>query len=268
MLSTIAQLVNLLVKSNVLCYNVPLLINKAGRPPFTAVLSNSDSEAAFFELHDRIRALRDDIAATAAAAGRSADEVTIVAVTKGQPVETVSAAISAGLTIVGENYVREAVDKKAATPAGSAEWHLIGHLQTNKASLAIQHFYLIQSVDSQKLASALSKIATQTATRQRVLIQVHLGDESTKSGASPDEALDLVALAASEPGLTVEGLMGIAPQGVDPRPYFRELRRLFDRLPADQRKVLSMGMSADYKTAIEEGSTMVRIGTGLFGQRQ
>jgi len=144
-------------------------------------------------------------------------------------------------------------------------WHLLGHLQSNKAKLAVSLFDLIESVDSVKLALALGKQGGET--RQEILLQVHLGDEETKTGFAPELVLDAAAEIASVSGVSIQGLMGIAPNGTDPRPYFRQLKRLFDRLPPESRQRLSMGMSGDYEAAIEEGATLVRVGTAIFGAR-
>jgi len=128
-------------------------------------------------------------------------------------------------------------------------------------------FDVVQSVDSLRVAEALAAAAFDAQTTIQILIQVRLGDESTKHGVDPQLALDLVEQSAALPGLEVAGLMGIAPRAGDPRPHYRRLRELFDRLPAAGRRVLSMGMSSDYRVAIEEGSTLIRIGTALFGPR-
>jgi len=218
------------------------------------------------DLQRIVQRVQADIEDAEKRAGRRPGEVSLLAVTKRKTAETVRAAIDAGLRMFGENYVQEAVLKKADVE--DAEWHLIGHLQTNKARIAVQTFSLIQTLDSEKLAQSLSRVASEAGVRQRVLVQVHLGDETTKTGTSPGSALALAELAASLPGLELEGFMGVAPLGVDPRPHFRSLRLLFEDLPAANRKTLSMGMSSDYQIAIEEGSAMVRIGSSLFGERQ
>ena len=199
-------------------------------------------------------------------AGRT-DSVTLVAVTKRQPPEVVAAARAAGLTDVGENYVQEAQDKRAALDQWDVRWHLLGHLQSNKAKAAVQTFDLVQSVDSVSLARTLGRHAGEAGTVQPVLLQVHLGTEESKFGLPPEEALDGAAQVKEMPGVEIRGLMGIAPQGEDPRPHFRLLRGLFDRLPAPARQILSMGMTTDFETAIEEGATLIRIGTALFGPR-
>ena len=215
------------------------------------------------EISDNIQRVREKIAEAAVRAGRRPEEILLVAVTKKKPASAVLEALAAGVTDVGENYVQETAEKREQAAGG--RWHLLGHLQSNKARLAVSLFDLIESVDSVKLASALGKHATDE--RQAILLQVHLGDEETKTGFAPELALDAAAEIAAIPGVAVQGLMGIAPNGTDPRPYFQELKRLFDRLPPENRQILSMGMSGDYEAAIEEGATSVRVGTAIFGAR-
>ena len=171
--------------------------------------------------------------------------------------------MAAGVLDVGENYVQEAAEKRELISEG--RWHLLGHLQSNKAKTAVSLFDLIESVDSVKLAGALSRQGAEKPAQ--ILVQVHLGNEETKSGFAPELVLDAAAEIAALPSLSVQGLMGIAPGGADPRPYFQELKRLFDRLPPANRQILSMGMSGDFEAAIEEGATSVRVGTAIFGTR-
>ena len=213
---------------------------------------------------ENIVRLRQRMADAAIRAGRLPEEVTLVAVTKKKPAEAVLEALAAGVTDVGENYVQEAAEKREQIAGG--RWHLMGHLQSNKSKQAASLFDLIQSVDSVKLASALA--AQSLGKRQEILIQVHLGDEETKTGLPPEMALNAAAEIAAMPNLALRGLMGIAPNGPDPRPYFQELKRLFDRLPGENRQILSMGMSGDFETAIEEGATLIRVGTAIFGARE
>lgn len=212
---------------------------------------------------ENISRVQQQIAEAASLAGRSPEEITLVAVTKKKPATAVAEALAAGITDVGENYVQEASEKRNLVAGG--RWHLMGHLQSNKAKLAVSLFDLIQSVDSVKLAAEIGKQASQMP--QAILLQVHLGDEETKTGFAPSMALDAAAEIAALPNVSLQGLMGIAPNGVDPRPYFQELKQLFDKLPAANRQVLSMGMSGDFETAIHEGATMVRVGTAIFGAR-
>ncbi len=209
--------------------------------------------------------VREKIAAAAKQAGRSPNDITLVAVSKRQPAAAVTEALAAELTQFGENYVQEAADKRALVTGG--HWHLIGHLQSNKARLAVTQFDLIQSVDSLKLAREIGRQAQAIGKIQPVLLQVHLGDEDTKTGVPPELALETAAALADIEGLALHGLMGVPPLGVDPRPYFVQARMLFEQMPPATRQTLSLGMSGDYEAAIEEGATLVRIGTALFGAR-
>jgi pyridoxal phosphate enzyme (YggS family) len=195
-------------------------------------------------------------------AGRDPDEVTIVAVTKGFDVSVCREAISAGVHVLGENRVHEALAKMEEVP--DAEWHLIGHLQTNKARVAAGRFALIQSVDSIRLAEALAKIAP----AQEVLVEVNVAREPQKSGTDPDHALEGIKAVAGT--LDLRGLMAMGPSHGDPTPAFVELRKLRD--DAEQRlgkslPILSMGMSGDFEAALAAGSTMLRLGQVLFGPR-
>ncbi|BDI31899.1 YggS family pyridoxal phosphate enzyme [Capsulimonas corticalis] len=219
---------------------------------------------------ENVAALREKIDAAARRAGRSPEEITLVGVSKRQDIAAVQEAIAAGIAHIGENYVQEAAGKRlAARERGlhEARWHLIGHLQRNKAREAVEIFDSVQTVDSVKLAQALARQAALQNRTLDVLVEVHLGEEETKSGVAPEQAVDFAAEVGAIDGLALQGLMAIAPFGIDPRPYFRQLRGLFDTLPEQHRQVLSMGMSSDYETAIEEGTTMVRIGTAIFGAR-
>jgi pyridoxal phosphate enzyme (YggS family) len=206
----------------------------------------------------RLTSIRERIART----GRDPNEVTIVAVTKGFDASVCRLAIQAGLRILGENRVQEALKKMDEVEG--ADWHLIGHLQTNKVRLAAGKFTLIQSVDSLHLAEALARIEP----RQQVLIEVNVAREAQKSGVQPEHALDLINDAAKI--LDLRGLMAMGPTEGDPRPAFTELRQL--REAAEQRvgrpfPVLSMGMSGDFEAALGAGSTMLRLGQALFGPR-
>jgi len=195
-------------------------------------------------------------------AGRDPDEVTIVAVTKGFDISVCREAVSAGLNILGENRVHEALAKMDELP--DAEWHLIGHLQTNKARVAAGRFALIQSVDSIRLAEAIAKLAP----AQPVLVEANVAREAQKSGADPAGALDVIRAVSGI--LDLRGLMAMGPSQGDPTPAFIELRTLRDQ--AEQRMgralpVLSMGMSGDFEAALAAGSTMLRLGRVLFGPR-
>ena len=195
-------------------------------------------------------------------AGRDPGDVAIVAVTKGFDVSACRGALDAGLHMLGENRVHEALDKMELLPG--AEWHLIGHLQTNKVRQAGGRFALIQSVDSVRLAEALARIAP----AQRVLVEVNVAREPQKSGADPDHALDVITAASGL--LDLQGLMAMGPAQGDPTPAFIRLRELRDEAEQHLGKalpILSMGMSADFEAALSAGSTMLRLGQVLFGQR-
>jgi len=217
--------------------------------------------------------VRRRIAAAARKAGRDPLAVKLVAVSKTVDLERIKEARDAGQKIFGENYLQEARGKIEAL-GEAASWHFIGHLQSNKAKAAVALFDLIHGVDSLKLARALDAAAARTDKVQDILIQINLGGEETKSGASPDAAPALLREIARLPHLRVAGLMTMPPWFTDPevvRPYFRGLRELRERLlpleicPLPE---LSMGMSGDFEAAIEEGATLVRIGTAIFGRRE
>ncbi|HEX9163458.1 MAG TPA: YggS family pyridoxal phosphate-dependent enzyme [Thermoanaerobaculia bacterium] len=198
-------------------------------------------------------------------AGRKRDEVTLVAVTKTFPAEAVSAAIAAGATDIGENRVQEARDKRPVA-TGSARWHLIGHLQSNKAKDAARLFEVIQTIDSVSLAEKVARAAEAAGKRLEVLLEVNIGREPQKSGADPGE-LETIARDVRKIGaLSLTGLMTIPPVGDETaaRAYFREMRDLRDSLGL---KHLSMGMTDDFEIAIEEGATIVRVGRAIFGSR-
>jgi PLP dependent protein len=202
------------------------------------------------------------VSARIAAAGRNPDEVAIVAVTKGFGVDACREALAAGLKMLGENRVQEALPKMEVVT--DAHWHLIGHLQTNKVKQAAGRFTLIQSVDSARLAEAIARHTP----GQAVLVEVNIAREAQKSGVSPDDALELIATVSTL--LDLQGLMGMGPSNGDPTPAFNELRRLHTL--AEQRvgkglPILSMGMSGDFEAALAAGSTMLRLGQALFGPR-
>lgn len=225
---------------------------------------------------DRISTIMQEIHATAVNCGRDPQAIRLVAVAKTQPVEIVKKAIENGVTIIGENYIQEARAKYNALSGEPASWHFIGHLQTNKAKYAVRMFDLIHTVDSLKLAAELDKQAAKLGKRQPVLIQVNISQEASKSGASVENTLTLIRRIAAYEHVMVRGLMTMPPYYDEPekaRPYFsalNKLRETIDResIPGVSMQTLSMGMSGDFKTAIEEGATLVRIGTAIFGARQ
>jgi pyridoxal phosphate enzyme (YggS family) len=227
---------------------------------------------------ENIVVIRERIAAAANRAGRSAEGVVLVAVSKTHPPERIREAYHAGLRLFGENRVQEFAGKAAAlVDLRHAEWHMIGHLQTNKSGKAVELFSAVDSVDSVKLAEKLDAAARAVNKKLGVLIEINVGGEAAKSGVAPDsqELEELLMAAPRLEALEFRGLMAVPPFTDDPeaaRPYFRRLRELRDaiaarRLPAVGTDVLSMGMSHDFEIAIEEGSTCVRVGTAIFGER-
>jgi pyridoxal phosphate enzyme (YggS family) len=215
------------------------------------------------------------IADAARKAGRQEADVTLVAVSKGQHAEAVKEAAAANVRSFGENYVAELVDKQLATESlvEPIKWHFIGHLQSNKIRHVVGRVALIQSVDRLELMSKLDLAASRLGICQQVLIQVKLGDEPTKAGCPIEQVGTIVDACEKMEGVAVQGLMGIAPMtNADGTPaeakrYFEQLHDVFCKLPVRSQKTLSMGMSHDFETAIMAGSTMVRIGTLLFGPR-
>ncbi len=225
-----------------------------------------------------LSAIQERILSAATRASRNASDVALMAVTKTLPVERVVEAYQAGQRLFGENRVQEFAEKFGAlTALHDATFHLIGHLQSNKASKAAELFYAIDSLDSAKLAERLNTAAGKVGKTLNVLMEINVGGEAAKSGLAPD-SLELERILAGAPTwkhLRIRGLMTVPPFTEDPegaRPYFRQLRELRDRLaarhlPAIEFGALSMGMSHDFEVAIEEGSTCVRIGTAIFGDR-
>ncbi len=199
-------------------------------------------------------------------AGRDTGSVTLVAVSKTQPPAAIAAALAAGQTVFGENRVQEAQERwlRQGFDRSSVELRLIGPLQTNKAKDALELFDVIESLDRQKLAVALSEAGLALGRTPRVLIQVNTGDEPQKAGTSPREADALIAFCRAL-GLNVEGLMCIPPADEEPSPHFALLKKIGDR---NGLKVLSMGMSGDYEAAVRHGATHVRVGSALFGERK
>jgi PLP dependent protein len=225
-----------------------------------------------------LKQVRARIEAAASRAGRNANEITCMAVTKTFPAERIREAYDAGLRVFGENRVQEFAEKSAALHhLPDAEWHMIGHLQTNKAAKAVELFVAVDSLDSPRLAERLNLTARLLARKVVVLIEIKMGEEEAKSGVTPDseELNELLGKAPEFEHLEFRGLMAIPPFAEDPeqtRSSFRRLRELRDRiaarkLPCVGMHVLSMGMSHDFEVAIEEGSTCVRIGTAIFGER-
>ncbi len=224
-------------------------------------------------LRDRLPRVRDTIAAAAERSGRDASSVRIVAVTKGHHLGAVQAAAGAGLRDVGENRVEELAEKLPLVDAAGIRWHMIGHVQRRKAVLAARLSSLIHSVGSLRLAEKLSRFGEAEGRRVRVLVQINASGEATKGGVAPVGAVEAVGRIAELPGLRVMGLMTMAPFTGDEtvlRSTFAKVRKVMEAaavLPGVEGCELSMGMSNDYGVAVEEGSTMVRLGTTLLGPR-
>lgn len=217
------------------------------------------------EIRAHVEALESRIAAACMRAGRPRSDVRLIAVTKTFPASDVGLAIAAGMTDIGENKVQEARDKKPLV-SGGARWHLIGHLQSNKAKDAVRLFDVIHTVDSVDLAGRIARLAEGEGKRQDILVQVNVGEEAQKSGIEPADVPGLVRAIAALPSLHLAGLMAIPPflEAEAMRPYFRKLRALRDDLGLTE---LSMGMTDDFEVAIEEGATMIRVGRAIFGAR-
>jgi PLP dependent protein len=226
-----------------------------------------------------IASVRTSIAAAAQRAGRSSDDVILVAVSKTKPLEFVKIAYNLGMRDFGENRVQEALEKQAAFDASDLRWHMIGHVQTNKANKVAGHFSYIHSVDALHVAQALQRSLEKQqvddgAARQAIFLQINISGEASKEGMSPEETVGVARQIMALSRLDVRGLMTVAPLVDDAeqvRPVFRALRHLRDRLrqelPAGNWEHLSMGMTDDYPVAIEEGATIVRVGRAIFGER-
>jgi pyridoxal phosphate enzyme (YggS family) len=228
---------------------------------------------------ENVARVQERIAAACLHSGRKPEEISLLAVSKTSPPEQIRAAYNAGLRMFGENRVQEFAGKLSALQdLRDTEWHMIGHLQTNKAAQAAELFSHIDSVDSVRLARKLNSAATDLGKKLPVLIEINIGAEAAKSGVAPNSAEleNLLQAAPDLPSLDFYGLMTVPPYNDDPqqsRPYFRKMRELFyhlagGRLPSVQMVTLSMGMSHDYEIAIQEGATCIRIGTAIFGERK
>jgi pyridoxal phosphate enzyme (YggS family) len=225
-----------------------------------------------------VAVVHERIARAVKRAGRRTEDIALMAVSKTNPPENIRAAYDAGLRLFGENRVQEFAGKaEALRDLHDAEWHMIGHLQTNKAARTAELFHAVDSVDSLKLAEKLDAAARNLGRKLNVLVEINVGRETAKSGVAPDSQ-DLEELLSAAPrleALRFRGLMTVPPFADDPeraRPYFRKLRELRDTIAARNLSAvsmdqLSMGMSHDFETAIEEGSTCVRVGTAIFGER-
>ncbi len=225
-------------------------------------------------LQDNLKEIENRVQAACERAGRSRDEVTLIAVSKTKPIEDLTEIYNAGVRDFGENKVQELTDKIEKMP-NDIKWHMIGHLQRNKVKYIIDKVELIHSVDSFRLAEEINIQAKKKGIVVPILVEVNIAEEESKFGVSKEDAMELVKQIATLDGLTVKGLMSIAPYVVDSeenRPYFHKIKDLsvdisnenIDNVSMD---ILSMGMTGDFEVAIEEGATMVRVGTGIFGER-
>ena len=222
-------------------------------------------------ISDNIRSVTQRIATSCKKAGRLPADVKLVCVTKTASISEIEEALNSGVTLLGENRVQDAVAKHSVI-GNRAEWHLIGHLQTNKAGDAVKIFTLIHSVDSQRLALAIDREAAKIGKIQDILIQVNTSGEESKFGIEPDAAEGLAKEISLYKNIKIKGLMTIAPEVDDPegvRPYFKALREIRDNLSEALSTIhyplfLSMGMTGDFEVAIEEGSSMVRVGRAIF----
>jgi pyridoxal phosphate enzyme (YggS family) len=227
------------------------------------------------DIAENLQTVRRRLEAAAQRARRSPSDIQLVAVSKTFSAEVVRVAAAAGQRAFGENRVQEGLDKIGQLSDLEVEWHLIGHLQSNKAKKAAASFAWIESIDSLELLEKIDHAAMEHGARPRVLIQVDLAHEATKHGADESAVARLVGAAIGAQALDLRGLMIVPPypdRPEDSRPWFRQLRDLRDRLvaagtPADRLRELSMGMSHDFEIAIEEGATIVRVGTAIFGGR-
>ena len=227
------------------------------------------------QIRERLVRVREQIARAAERAGRSAEEITLIAVSKTFDSATVQQAVDAGACDLGENRVQEAITKVGVVN-GNVRWHLIGHLQSNKARQAVEAFNVIHTIDSSQLAERLDRIAGELGRRLIVFAQIDLAHEPTKAGADESELPAIIETLDSASHLDFQGLMTLPPFFDSPeqiRPYFRRLREILealnrDRTPDHKLTELSMGMTNDFEVAIEEGATMVRVGTAIFGSRE
>ena len=235
---------------------------------FTEPLDNAD-------IADRVREVEERIERACAQAGRRREEITLIAVSKTVEAARVNAALAAGIRFLGENRVQELLQKKPLLNLDGAQMHLIGHLQTNKVKQIVGQVSLIQSVDSLHLAQTIERVSAERGLSTDVLLEVNIGGEASKSGVSPDEIETLAAAVADLPHVKIRGLMCVPPPSetsAEKRAYFSEMYKEFldiksKKLDNVDMSILSMGMSSDFEEAILEGSTMVRVGTAIFGRR-
>lgn len=228
------------------------------------------------QIHSNIKKIHDDICAAAQKSGRDSSRVTLIAVSKRKPPEMIQQAIDAGHRNFGENYIQEAMEKIDILGRESAIWHFIGHLQSNKAKFAVKYFDLIHTVDKIKLAKEINSQAGKIGKIQEILLQVNIAQETTKSGAKENEVVDIAKQVCRFDNLHISGLMCMPPffdEPEDARIYFKKLKQISKdiealNLPNTAMTHLSMGMSNDFTVAVEEGATLVRVGTAIFGARE
>lgn len=223
------------------------------------------------EIQRNLSAVLEHIARAAAVTGRAPQDITLVAVTKTQPPEAVSAVLAAGASVVGENRVQEALAKQPQV-RDTVDWHLIGRLQTNKAKFIPGRFAMVQSLDRLDLAEALERQCEKAGIVIPCLVEVNIGHEPQKGGVVPEDLERFLSPVVTLPHLAIEGLMTVVPQVEQPeeaRPHFAAMRRLYEDVSSRvvPMRYLSMGMSHDYEVAISEGANMVRVGTAIFGRR-
>jgi pyridoxal phosphate enzyme (YggS family) len=226
------------------------------------------------DIQSNIKDVKENVLEACKKSGREIEEITIIAVTKTRPIAYIAEAVKGGLTSLGENKVQEIRDKYPLV-SEAVSWHMIGHLQSNKVKYIIDKVDLIHSVDSLKLAETINEQAIKHNKKAKILLQINIGKESTKFGIDPEETLRLIKTIAPLTNVQIEGLMAVAPYVENPeenRLLFRKMRQIFVDMGAEKidnvnMNVLSMGMTNDYGIAIEEGSTMIRVGTALFGER-
>lgn len=226
-------------------------------------------------MKNRIEEIQNRIKTAALRSSRRPEEITLVAVSKTKPVEDIIEAINSGINVIGENYIQEAREKYEQLKDSDLSWHFIGHLQSNKAKYAVKIFDLIQTVDSLKLAREIDKQAKKINKIQDILVQVNIGEEASKSGTSSEKTLNLIKEISLLENIAIKGLMTIPPYYDEPDkvgPFFKALRDLRDNIireniPGIDLNGLSMGMSGDFEVAIENGATLVRVGTAIFGER-
>ena len=240
-------------------------------------LSNEALTARLHDVEENVRVIRDTIAEAALRAGRTPEDVILMAVTKTVPVEVINHALSLGIDYMGENRVQELNEKYDALAKDGKHIHLIGHLQTNKVKQVVGKVEMIQSVDSERVATAIAARSCELGIVTDVLVEVNIGREPNKSGVLPEAAHELICRISEYDGINVQGLMAIPPANceiIQTRKYFEEIHKLFIDIDAKKphnssytMRYLSMGMSADYPEAILEGANLVRVGTALFGRR-